>query len=150
MVVTLSEQAIEPWSELADYQRRRNMPVGGSGACSVFVGTMRDSNQGDGVIGMFIEHYPGMTERQLLQIGEQACQRWAVADCLIMHRVGDVVPGDTLVVVACWASHRGDAGDACRFIVEALKSRAPFWKRETLVSGGQRWVEQNSDGYLRQ
>jgi molybdopterin synthase catalytic subunit len=147
MPVKLCKQAFNPWQEIETYQTQSPQLAGKHGATSVFVGTMRDFNQGDGVHSMFLEHYPGMTEKQLQGIVEQAERQWSLLDTLILHRIGSVVPDDTLVLVAAWSAHRGDAFDACRFIMEALKSRAPFWKKETLISGQMRWVANNSDGY---
>mgnify|MGYP006279768705 FL=1 len=145
MSINLTSQAFDPWQSLAEYQAQQI--AGKYGATAVFVGTMRDFNQGDGVVGMTLEHYPGMTEKQLAVIVEQANQQWALLDTLLIHRIGDVVPDDSLVLVAAWSAHRGDAFDACRFIMEALKKQAPFWKKETLASGEVRWVEKNSNGY---
>ncbi len=145
MSISLTSQAFDPWQSLAEYQTQQL--AGKYGATAVFVGTMRDFNQGDGVVGMTLEHYPGMTEKQLALIVEQANQQWALMDTLLMHRIGDVVPDDSLVLVAAWSAHRGDAFDACRFIMEALKKQAPFWKKERLASGEVRWVESNSNGY---
>lgn len=123
------------------------MLAGKFGATSVFVGSMRDFNQGDGVDSMYLEHYPGMTEKQLRRIVEQAQSQWRILESLVIHRVGLVKPEDALVVVAVWSAHRGDAFDASRFIMENLKSRAPFWKKERLASGAERWVDKNTDGY---
>ena len=145
MSISLTSQAFDPWQSLAEYQAQQL--AGKYGATAVFVGTMRDFNQGDGVVGMTLEHYPGMTEKQLASIVEQANQQWALLDTLLIHRIGDVVPDDSLVLVAAWSAHRGDAFDACRFIMEALKKQAPFWKKERLASGEVRWVESNSNGY---
>ena len=103
---------------------------------------MRDYNEGDTVQAMFLEHYPGMTEKYLLALSETALQRWNILEALIIHRVGDIQPGDTIVLVATWAGHRAPAFEACRFLIEELKSRAPFWKRETLLDGS-RWVKKN-------
>lgn len=147
MLIEVHQQAINPWQILHDYQASRRELAGKYGATVLFVGSMRDFNQGDDVQGMYLEHYPGMTEKQLRQIVEQAQQQWCLLDCLLIHRVGEVRPDDVLVLVATWAEHRGDAYDANRYIMENLKSQAPFWKRETLSSGEQRWVEKNSDGY---
>lgn len=147
MLVTLSEQVFNPWQCLQDYQAGRSELAGKFGATAVFVGSMRDFNQGDGVQSMFLDHYPGMTEKQLESIVAQAQAKWSLLDALVVHRVGEVFPEDVLVLVAVWSAHRGDAFDASRFIMEELKSRAPFWKRETLTNGRQRWVEKNSDGY---
>ena len=145
MSISLTSQAFDPWQSLAEYQAQQL--AGKYGATAVFVGTMRDFNQGDGVVGMTLEHYPGMTEKQLASIVEQANQQWALLDILLIHRIGDVVPDDSLVLVAAWSAHRGDGFDACRFIMEALKKQAPFWKKERLASGEVRWVESNSNGY---
>jgi molybdopterin synthase catalytic subunit len=145
MNISLTSQAFDPWQSLNEYQAQQL--AGKYGATAVFVGTMRDFNQGDGVVGMTLEHYPGMTEKQLALIVEQANQQWVLMDTLLIHRIGDVVPDDSLVLVAAWSAHRGDAFDACRFIMEALKKQAPFWKKERLASGEVRWVESNSDGY---
>ena len=145
MSISLTSQAFDPWQSLTEYQAQQL--AGKYGATAVFVGTMRDFNQGDGVVGMTLEHYPGMTEKQLALIVEQANQQWALMDTLLIHRIGDVVPDDSLVLVAAWSAHRGDAFDACRFIMEALKKQAPFWKKERLASGEVRWVESNSNGY---
>jgi molybdopterin synthase catalytic subunit len=145
MSISLTSQAFDPWQSLTEYQAQQL--AGKYGATAVFVGTMRDFNQGDGVVGMTLEHYPGMTEKQLALIVEQANQQWVLMDTLLIHRIGDVVPDDSLVLVAAWSAHRGDAFDACRFIMEALKKQAPFWKKERLASGEVRWVESNSNGY---
>lgn len=147
MLIELREHAIEPWQILQAYQSGQRDLAGKVGASVLFIGSMRDFNQGDGVQSMYLEHYPGMTEKQLGRIVEQAGQQWPLLDSLLVHRVGEVRPDDVLVLVATWAAHRGDAYDANRFIMETLKTRAPFWKRETLNDGVQRWVEKNSDGY---
>lgn len=147
MLVKLCEQAFNPWQEIEAYQAGLSAIAGKFGATGVFVGSMRDFNQGDGVASMFLDHYPGMTEKQLHAILAQAASQWQVLDALVVHRVGEVMPEDVLVLVAVWSAHRGDAFDASRFIMEQLKSRAPFWKKETLASGQQRWVEKNTDGY---
>ncbi len=149
MAIKLCSQAFSPWREIETYQAQTPELSGRHGATSIFVGTMRDFNQGDSVQSMYLDHYPGMTEKQLQRIVEEAEKQWSLLDTLVLHRVGSVVPDDTLVLVATWASHRGDAFDACRYITEGLKSQAPFWKKETLVSGAERWVEKNSEGYQR-
>lgn len=110
---------------------------------------MRDFNEGDKIQSMTLDYYPGMTEKQLGKILEEAENRWAVVDSLIVHRVAEIKPDEAIVVVAVWSSHRGDAFDACRFIMEALKSNAPFWKKESLDKGQTRWVEKNTDGYQK-
>jgi molybdopterin synthase catalytic subunit len=94
---------------------------------------------------MALEYYPGMTERHLQRIVEEAGSRWDFLDALVVHRVGALYPNDPIVLVAIWSAHRAAAFDACRFIMEALKARAPLWKREALANG-QRWVEKNTQG----
>lgn len=112
----------------------------GVGAVASFIGCVRDLNDGDAVSGMFLEHYPGMTERELTQICETAAARWSVFDTLVVHRVGALQPLDQIVLVAVSSAHRGDAFRACEFIMDYLKTRAPFWKRE-VTPAGSRWVE---------
>jgi molybdopterin synthase catalytic subunit len=147
MLVTLSSAPFDPWQVLQNYQTTQSELAGKYGATSVFVGSMRDFNQGDTVKSMYLEHYPGMTEKQLEQIIQQANEQWTLLDSLVMHRTGLVYPEETLVLVAVWAAHRGDAFDGSRFIMENLKSAAPFWKKEILADGQARWVEKNTDGY---
>ncbi len=147
MLVTLSSMPFDPWQVLQNYQTTQSELAGKYGATSVFVGSMRDFNHGDTVKSMYLEHYPGMTEKQLQQIIQQANEQWILLDSLVMHRTGLVYPEETLVLVAVWAAHRGDAFDASRFIMENLKSAAPFWKKEILTDGQARWVEKNTDGY---
>ena len=144
MHVELRQDPFEPYGEVAAYQS--GLAPGKAGATAVFVGTMRDSNEGETVTGMTLEHYPGMTEKHLYGICEQARQRWRVQDGLVLHRIGDIGIGEAIVLVAVWSAHRGDAADACRFIIEDLKSKAPFWKKEKLEKG-ERWVESNTIGY---
>ncbi len=149
MRALLFDAGFDPWRIMADYQAERSGLNGKYGALSVFVGSMRDFNLGDEVQAMHLEHYPGMTEAQLELICREAAERWPLLDALVAHRVGAVAPGEAIVLAAAWAEQRGDACDACRYIVEGLKSRAPFWKREVLRGGGSRWVAGNSDGYRK-
>ncbi len=143
MIVKIAKTAFNPWQALQHHQD--SLPNSGQyGAASIFVGTVRDFNQGDSVLEMCLEYYPGMTERQLEAIVAEACQQWRVLSCLVIHRVGVLLPNDTVVLVAVWAAHRGEAFDACRYIMETLKSRAPFWKKEQLASGQARWVAGHS------
>jgi molybdopterin synthase catalytic subunit len=146
MAVQLLHGPFDPWAALSRHQAGQFGLGAKFGATASFVGSLRDFNEGDAVHGMFLEHYPGMTEQQLRQIEEEAGRRWPLLDSLLLHRVGAIEPGEAIVLVAVWSSHRGDAFDACRYLIEALKSRAPFWKKETLAQGS-RWVERNSDGY---
>lgn len=121
--------------------------AGSFGATASFVGTMRNFNDGDDVTGMMLEHYPGMTEKELEAVIQDAKSKWDIQEALIVHRVGDIAPGEPIVLTAVWSAHRAAAFDACRFLMEALKSRAPFWKKETLKDGSHRWVERNTPGY---
>ncbi len=112
----------------------------GVGAIANFVGRVRDRNDGSGVSAMTLEHYPGMTERALEAIVVEAAQRWSLLDVRVVHRVGPLVPGDDIVLVAVASAHRGDAFQACEFIMDYLKTQAPFWKQEN-TPDGPRWVE---------
>ncbi len=110
------------------------------GAVASFVGVVRDVNDGDAVSEMTLEHYPGMTEKAIEDIITQARGRWEVFDALVIHRVGTLKPADQIVLVVVTSGHRGDAFAACEFIMDYLKTRAPFWKKEQTGSG-ERWVE---------
>ncbi|EXJ17073.1 molybdopterin synthase catalytic subunit MoaE [Imhoffiella purpurea] len=110
------------------------------GALVSFVGLMRDLNAGLGVARMRLEHYPGMTEKALEAIAEEAAERWPLEGLSIVHRVGDLEPGDPIVFVGVVSRHRGDAFRACEFLIDYLKTRAPFWKKE-VTEEGERWVE---------
>jgi molybdopterin synthase catalytic subunit len=110
------------------------------GAVASFIGTVRDVNDGASVSAMTLEHYPGMTEKALLAIVDEARTRFDILDALVIHRVGELAPTDQIVLVAVTSAHRGDAFDACRFIMDYLKTRAPFWKREATPQGA-RWVD---------
>jgi molybdopterin synthase catalytic subunit len=105
-----------------------------------FVGTVRDMNDGASVAAMELEHYPGMTERALEDIVAQACARWPLFGALVIHRVGPLEPLDQIVLVAVSAAHRGEAFAACEFIIDYLKTDAPFWKKEQTPEGA-RWVD---------
>jgi len=142
MKIELRANGFEPYAELAQYQQAA-LPDGSYGATSCFVGTMRDFNQGDEVAGMELEHYPGMTDRFLERIAAEAMSHWALLDVLVLHRFGRVLPGDPIVLIGVWSAHRGAAFEACRYIIEELKHKAPFWKRET-VGEDSRWVETNT------
>lgn len=116
---------------------RANPKVGGVAA---FVGLVRDVNEGAPVAAMTLEHYPGMTEKALAGIVDEARSRWEVLDCTVIHRVGELRPTDPIVLVVVASGHRGDAFAACEFIMDYLKTRAPFWKKES-TPAGTRWVE---------
>ena len=109
------------------------------GGICTFVGTVRDLNENDDVSGLFLEHYPGMTERQIGDIIERAAARWSVLSATVIHRVGQLQPGDQIVFVGVGSAHRGEAFDACEFIIDFLKTEATFWKKET-TADGDRWL----------
>ncbi len=142
MTVQLRATPFDPWQELADYQATLTH-AGKYGATACFVGTLRDMNQGIAVSAMTLEHYPGMTDKYLEKISAEAGRRFAILDSLIIHRYGILQPNDPIVLVAVWAAHRAAAFDACRYLIEQLKMRAPFWKKEKLEHGA-RWVEHNT------
>ena len=110
------------------------------GAVATFIGTVRDVNEASPVSLMTLEHYPGMTEKALTAIVDEARERFSIVDALVIHRVGELRPTDQIVLVAVTSAHRGDAFDACRFIMDILKTRAPFWKKEDTPTGS-RWVD---------
>lgn len=139
MEVRVTAEALDPWSEVITYQHAQTELAGKFGATSVFVGTMRDINLDTAVTAMHLEHYPGMTEKHLMRVSEEAAAKWHIIDSLVVHRVGALTPNDPIVVVAVWAVHREDAFKACRYIIDELKTRAPLWKQET-TPRGDRWV----------
>lgn len=110
------------------------------GAVASFIGTVRDMNDGRDVRSLTLEHYPGMTEKALTAIVHEARERFDILDALVIHRVGELAPGDQIVLVAVTSSHRDAAFDACRFVMDYLKTRAPFWKKEATPAGAH-WVD---------
>lgn len=118
---------------------------GSIGAVVTFTGLVRDFSDSDEIKTLFLEHYPGMTEKSLNKIVDEAMQRWQLIAATVIHRVGRLLPQDQIVLVAVASSHRKDAFDACEFIMDYLKTRAPFWKKEE-TSSGSRWLDtRNSD-----
>ncbi len=136
MAVRVQEADFDIGAELAALTAG-NHAIGGLG---VFVGLVRDIAGGEAVSAMSLEHYPGMTERQLEAIEAEAWARWPLDASLIIHRVGDLAPGDNIVLVACASAHRQAALDATAFLIDWLKTKAPFWKREETPDGA-RWVD---------
>ena len=133
MKVEIRPTPFDPWKEVAEYQGVSSGLLPGSfGACAVFVGTMRDFNEGDDVSSMELEHYPGMTENQLETMAQNTCSDHGLLDLLLLHRVGGIRPNDPIVLVAAWSAHRAAALAACREVMEILKSKATFWKKEKL------------------
>lgn len=118
---------IEDFSVEQEYQRLSEGAA--AGAVVTFVGKVRDMNLGDNVIGLHLEHYPGMTEKSLSDICDQAESRWPLLGVRVIHRVGDMDSGDQIVFVGVSSAHRGAAFDACEFIMDYLKTQAPFWKK---------------------
>ena len=136
MSVRVHEQDFDVSVELAA-MRRGNPKIG---AIASFVGVVRDINEGSSVATMTLEHYPGMTEKAITEIIDQARGRWEVLDALVIHRVGTLKPTDQIVLVIVASTHRGDAFASCEFIMDFLKTRAPFWKKE-ITPNGARWVD---------
>lgn len=136
MKIVVQNEAFELGAEV-DALRRGRTDIG---AIASFVGLARDMNDGSDVAAMTLEHYPGMTEKALAALVEDAQSRWTLLDITLIHRVGRLLPGDPIVLVAVAGSHRGEAFAACEFIMDYLKTRAPFWKKEETPEG-ERWVE---------
>ena len=114
----------------------------GGGAVASFVGQVRGEN---GLTSMTLEHYPKMTKAALFEIAETACQRWSLVAVTIVHRIGQLFPGDRIVLVVTASSHRAAALEACNFVIDRLKTDAPFWKKEVFSDGRSHWVEQTKD-----
>ncbi len=136
MSVRVQSEDFDVGREIAD-MRAGNPAIG---AIASFVGLVRDGNEGERVSAMTLEHYPGMTEKALEAIIEQARSRWDVIDVAIVHRVGELRPTDQIVLVIVAGSHRGEAFAACEIVMDYLKTQAPFWKKEQTPQGD-RWVE---------
>ena len=110
------------------------------GAVASFIGVVRETNDGHAIHAMGLEHYPGMTEKALAEICREAHDRWNILDTLVIHRVGQLAPGERIVLVGVSSAHRGEAFQACEFIMDYLKTRAPFWKKESTPEGD-KWVD---------
>jgi len=136
MVVRVQREDFDIGAEIAAF-RRADPRIG---AIASFIGVVRDVNEGDHVSSMMLEHYPGMTEKAVAGIIAEAKQRWDIFDALVIHRVGELKPLDQIVLVVVSGAHRGTAFAACEFIMDYLKTQAPFWKKEQTAQGA-RWVE---------
>ncbi len=145
MRILICPEAFDPWAQIRIHQDALGARLRSIGALASFVGSMRDFNDGESVATMTLEHYPGMTDKHLERIAAEAMDKWALDDVLIVHRVGEVRPGDPIVLVATWSAHRAHAFESCRAVMEELKSTAPFWKKEQSASGA-RWVTNNTPG----
>ncbi len=142
MAVRVQEADFDVGAELAAL-RRGDARIG---AIASFVGVVRDINDGAGVSEMTLEHYPGMTEKALEAIVAEAKARWEIFDALVVHRFGCLLPTEQIVLVAVTGAHRGETFAACEFVMDYLKTRAPFWKREVTPDGA-RWVDaRETDG----
>lgn len=141
MWIRVVAEAFDPWKELADYEAAHPELKARVGGLATFVGSMRDFNAGTEIQAMELQHYPGMTDKFLERVMHEAIGKWSLVDALIIHRYGPLLPGDPIVLVAAWAAHRNEAFKACRYMIDELKTRAPFWKNETTPEG-KRWVEQ--------
>jgi molybdopterin synthase catalytic subunit len=136
MPVRVQKDDFDVGAEIAKL-RKGNQKVG---AVASFVGIVRDLNDGDAVATLTLEHYPGMTEKSLEEIVTQARQRWDIYDALVVHRVGTLKPLDQIVLVVVTSAHRGESFKACEFLMDYLKTRAPFWKKE-VTPEGTRWID---------
>lgn len=144
--IAVSENAFDPWQAIQQFQQTPEFNAAHSGANTVFVGSMRDFNEGDLVQAMRLEHYPAMTIKHLQQLVDKACVDWSLDHVLLKHRVGELLPSEPIVLIAVWSAHRRASFEACRQIMEDLKHQAPFWKQETLNDGSTRWVSKNTAG----
>jgi molybdopterin synthase catalytic subunit len=131
--IVVQEAAFDVGAESARLTQGRD-DVGGLAS---FIGICRADG---GLAAMVLEHYPGMTERALTRIAEEACERWPLTGCTVIHRHGRLVPGDPIVLVLTASAHRAAALESCAFLIDWLKTRAPFWKREEFSGGDTRWV----------
>ena len=146
MPVRVQQEDFDAGAEIARL-RADNPKIG---AVASFIGIVRDLNEGAAVGSITLEHYPGMTDKALTSIAEQAKARWNLLDVLIIHRIGTLAPTDQIVLVVTTSSHRGDAFAACQFVMDYLKTDAPFWKKE-VTAEGTRWVDaRDSDADARQ
>lgn len=134
MIVKVQEEDFDVSVECAGMTESK-----GAGALVTFVGTVRDYSDASDILSLDIEHYPGMTEKELERVSREAAQQYDILDSLIIHRYGSLQPEDKIVLVAVWSRHRAAAFDACRFLIDVLKSSAPFWKKE-ITPQGSRWV----------
>ena len=138
-MIRIQTEDFDPGGEL---EQLRAHCAGQAGAVVCFVGLVRDLNEGETVLGLTLEHYPGMTEKALDQIEQETRRRWELTASIIIHRVGPLAPNDRIVFVAAASPHRKSAFEACEYMIDTLKTQAPFWKNEA-TPGGNRWVESN-------
>lgn len=144
MKVVVQTDKLDPYQAITHHETTE-LESGKHGGVVSFVGTMRDFNDGEDVTAMNLDYYPGMTEKHIEEVCQEAMDGWDVMDVLVVHRAGDVYPSDPIVLVAVWSAHRAAAFDACRYVINYLKERAPFWKCEVTTEGKKHWVEHNSE-----
>jgi molybdopterin synthase catalytic subunit len=135
-VIRVQTADFDPGAEIAALHAKRD----DIGAVVSFVGLVRGESHGEALVSMTLEHFPGMTERELERIEREARARWTLDDVVVVHRVGELKPGERIVLVVTAAAHRRAAFEAAEFLMDYLKTRAPFWKRE-LRASGERWVD---------
>jgi molybdopterin synthase catalytic subunit len=136
-MIRVQQEPFDPGAEITAFTRACGTDTGGIAS---FVGLVRDTSHGTPVLAMTLEHYPGMTERQLAEIAATAQARWPLSRSLVIHRYGKLLPGEPIVLVATASPHRQAVFDACQFLMDWLKTKAPFWKLEETATG-ERWVE---------
>jgi molybdopterin synthase catalytic subunit len=139
--VRVQPEAFDVGAEIAALTAGRS-DIGGIGC---FIGTVRDAADGRGIVAMTLEHYPGMTERAMAAIAAEAEKRWGLLGCRLVHRVGRLLPGEAIVLVLAASAHRQAALDATAFLIDWLKTRAPFWKKEEFSNGAAAWVAARED-----
>ena len=144
MPAILLDKIFNPWDEIQRYQTE-HLRGGQYGATASFTGTMRDFNIKETVTHMTLEHYPDMTQHYLDKLCKDCTEQFELDDCLIIHRFGEIRPGEPIVLTVAWSGHRAQAFDACRHMMEELKSNAPFWKKE-VTDKGERWVHNDQKG----
>tara|TARA_B100000953_G_scaffold145736_1_gene120587 strand:+ start:5342 stop:5779 length:438 start_codon:yes stop_codon:yes gene_type:complete len=144
MLIEIRKEPFNGYKEIEHYENNLGI-TGKFGATASFIGSMRDFNDGREIEKMFLEYYPKMTEKALSEISTTAKKKWDLIEILLLHRVGNISIGDHIVLVSVWSAHRKEAFEGCRFIMEELKSNAPFWKKEK-SSIGENWVEKNTPG----
>lgn len=140
-MIRVQDTALNPGVEINSFLEQNQ----NAGGVATFIGQVRDfqedgSDRSPKVVSLNLEHYPGMTEKEMRRIADESCSRWPLDDVLVIHRFGKMAPGEAIVLVCTAATHRGDAFAACEFLMDWLKTKAPFWKREKTISGAT-WVE---------
>ena len=141
-MIRICAEPFDPGAELSAFEKNAS----GAGAIVSFVGKVRGVAAGEAVAALHLEHYPGVTERSIADIERQACERWTIDDALIIHRVGELNPGEPIVMVCVASAHRREAFEAADFLMDYLKTEAMFWKKEIRESG-EAWIEPRKADY---